>query len=225
MNIVGFLKNSLIDYPKHISCVVFAPGCNMNCWYCHNREIITMQEGTISEKEVFSFLKNRVGLIDAVVISGGEPTMQKNLVQFAKKIKDLNFKVKLDTNGTNLKMIKELVEANLLNYIAMDIKAPLNNYNKITIVPDINEVKASINYIKTCGVDYEFRTTFAPNLTNQDIVEILKEIKGAKNYSLQAYIKPSYITNERLAHHTAEDFYKLKEIGSEYVGNFYVKNL
>lgn len=225
MNIIGFLKNSLIDYPKHISCVVFTPGCNMNCWYCHNREIITMVEGTIAEEEIFNFLKMRVGFIDGVVISGGEPTMQQDLVSFIQKIKALNFKVKLDTNGTNLQMLKELVEANLLDYIAMDVKAPLKNYNKITIVPDIEELRASIDYIKNCGVEYEFRTTFVPNLTCDDIVQILGEIKGAKNYSLQAYIKPSYITNEKLMHHTEQDFYHLKQVGATYVSNFYVKNL
>ncbi len=225
MNIIGVVKNSLIDYPKHISCVIFTPGCNMNCWYCHNREIITMQKGTIDENEVFEFLKTRVGLLDGVVISGGEPTMQTDLIGFISKIKALGFKVKLDTNGTSCKTIKKLVNKKLVDYIAMDVKAPLNQMHKITYVPEILELKKSIKFIKSCSVDYEFRTTFVPNLSCDDIVNILDEIKGAKTYSLQAYIKPSFITNNNLKHHTIDEFKKLKDIGLSYVANFNIKNV
>lgn len=225
MQIVGFLKNSFIDYPKHISCVVFTPGCNMNCWYCHNRSIINMTEGTIEEQEVFDFLKTRVGLVDGVVISGGEPTMQPKLFEFAKHVKELGFKVKLDTNGTNVALLKKLVDANLLDYIAMDVKAPLPDYNKVTYVPDIEELQRAIDYIQICGVDYEFRTTYLPNLTKEDILQILETVKGCKNYSLQAYIKPSFIKNDKMKNHLEEEFYELKELGKDMVQNFVVKNL
>lgn len=225
MNIIGFIKNSFIDYPKHIASVIFTPGCNMNCWYCHNKEIITMTEGTIDENQILKFLKERQGFLDGVVISGGEPTMQTDLIGFIRKLKVLNYKVKLDTNGTNLDMLQQLVNENLVDYIAMDVKAPLCDYNKITYVPNINELQKCIDFIKSCGVEYEFRTTFVPNLTQEDIINILKSINGAKNYSLQAYIKPSFITNSKLKHHTAQEFYELKDIGQNYVENFYIKNL
>lgn len=225
MNIVGLIKNSFIDYPKHISCVVFTPGCNMNCWYCHNRSIINMTEGTIPEQEVFDFLKTRVGLLDGVVVSGGEPTMQSDLFDFISKVKELGFKVKLDTNGTSVETVKRLVDANLLDYIAMDVKAPLDQYNKVTYVPDIEELKRAISYIQTCGVDYEFRTTFLPNLTKDDIMQILETVKGCKNYSLQAYVKPSFITNDKMKNHLNEEFYELQEMGKHLVQNFVVKNL
>ena len=160
-----------------------------------------------------------------MVITGGEPTMQEALPEFAKQIKQLGFKVKLDTNGTNLKMVKYLVGNKLVDYIAMDVKAPLSEYKKVTNVPDINELYNTIKYLKTCGIEYEFRTTFVPNLTVEDIVQILHEIKGAKTYSLQAYIKPEFIKQDFLQHHTAEEFYKLKEIGKEFVHTFNIKNL
>ncbi len=225
MNIVGFLKNSFIDYPKNIACVVFTPGCNMNCWYCHNRAIITMTEGTINQEEVFEFLKQRKQFIDAVVISGGEPTMQPNLPEFVTKVKSLGYKVKLDTNGTNLAMVKQLVENELVNYVAMDIKAPWSSYQKITTVPSIEEMKQTAQYLMNCGIDYEFRTTFVPNLTPDDIKQIVRSIEGAKRYSLQAYIKPDFITNSNLVSHKAEIFYELQQWGKELVGEFLVKNL
>lgn len=225
MNIVGLIKNSFIDYPQKIACVVFTPGCNMNCWYCHNREIITMQKGTIAPEVVFEFLKTRVGLIDAVVISGGEPTLQDQLVSFARKVKNLGFLVKLDTNGTNPEVIKQLVDNKIIDYVAMDIKAPLNNYKKITVVPDIEKVKQSIKYLLGNHIDYEFRTTFAPNLTVDDITQIVQEIAGARRYSLQAYIKPDYITNDKLVAHSPQVFHQLKKNCEGLVQEFLLKNL
>lgn len=225
MNIVGLIKNSFIDYPKHISSVIFTPGCNMNCWYCHNRDIITMTEGTIDQDYVLEFLDKRKSFLDGVVISGGEPTMQSDLVSYIEKIKAMGYKVKLDTNGTNVAVLKELVNNKLIDYIAMDVKAPLDDYNKVTSVPDIEELKRAIEYIKECGVDYEFRTTYLPNLTKQDIMSILKTIKGAKTYSLQAYIKPDFIKNDKMKHHMPQEFEELKELGQSYVDNFNIKNI
>lgn len=184
-----------------------------------------MQEGTISQEVILNYLKKRVGLLDGVVISGGEPTLQNNLKEFIKRIKSLGFLVKLDTNGTNPETLRELVSENLIDYIAMDIKAPFESYNKITIIQDIEKIKQSVEFIKNCGVNYEFRTTFAPNLTKEDIVNILKSISGAKTYSLQAYFKPNYVTNENLKNHLPQTFYEIKEIANEYVENFNIKNL
>ncbi len=224
MQIAGIVKNSFVDYPSHISCVVFTPGCNMNCWYCHNRDLITQTDGIVSVEEVLNFLEKRKSFLDGVVITGGEPTMQSGLASFIKKVKAMGYKVKLDTNGSNTEMVKSLVADNLLDYIAMDIKAPLERYETITKVSDINEIKKSINYIMECGVDYEFRTTFEPNLTSEDIVLIVNLIKGAKNYALQQFYKPNYITKE-MSPHLPEEFTELKEQLSGQVKNFIIRNL
>ena len=225
MEISGLIKNSFVDYPKNIACVVFTAGCNMNCWYCHNHEIINDTKGVISEEYVFNLLTERKNFLDGVVITGGEPTMQPDLKEFIVKVKQMGYKVKLDTNGTNFEVLKDLVESNLLDYIAMDVKAPLYKYNIITTVPSIETVKQCIEYIKTCGVDYEFRTTFAPNLTNQDIEQIVSELGNVKNYALQQYKKPEHIVKEILKPHLPSELNLLKEKLSGKVENFIVRNI
>lgn len=190
MEIAGFIKNSFVDYPGVIASVVFTPFCNFNCWYCHNFEIISQKKGEVEEKTVIDFLNERKGFIDGLVISGGEPTLQDDLFEFISKIKAMGFKVKLDTNGTNLPCLKKLISANLLDYIAMDIKAPVQKYQKIiqkSISPQI--ILDAINFIQNCGVAHEFRTTFSPDLTEQDIVEIANIVGKNSNFALQQYNK------------------------------------
>lgn len=225
MEISGLIKNSFVDYPKNIACVVFTAGCNMNCWYCHNHNLISETKGVISEDYVFNLLEERKKFLDGVVITGGEPTLQPDLKQFIKKVKEIGLKVKLDTNGTNLKMVKELVEENLLDYIAMDVKAPLKKYSVITTVPNITEIKDSIEYIKTCGVDYEFRTTFSPNLTTDDIKELVSDIGYVKNYALQQYKKPEHILKEILKPHLPSELKTLKVELDGKVNNFIIRNI
>ena len=192
MEIAGFIKNSFVDYPGVIASVVFTPFCNFNCWYCHNCEVISQVKGTIPEEEVLSFLEKRKGFIDGVVISGGEPTLQKDLVPFVRKIKRMGFKVKLDTNGTNISALESLVNENLLDYIAMDIKAPLNKYAQIVQKEwPREEILSAISYIKNCGVDHEFRTTFSPDLTKEDITEIAQMVGKDHKFSLQQYNRNS----------------------------------
>lgn len=192
MEIAGFIKNSFVDYPGVISSVVFTPFCNFNCWYCHNCEVISQIKGTIPESEVFSFLEKRKGFIDGVVVSGGEPTLQKDLVSFIRKIKKMGFKVKLDTNGSNQKALETLVDENLLDYIAMDIKAPIDKYKQI-IGKDFPKeaIISAIEYVKNCGVDHEFRTTFSPDLTKEDIADIATLVGKDHKFSLQQYNKNS----------------------------------
>lgn len=186
MIIGGFVKNSFIDFPGHISCVIFTSGCNMNCWYCHNQSLINTQKGLTSIEEILEFIKSRKQFLDGVVISGGEPTLHKDLKDVIKKIKELGLKVKLDTNGTNFEVLQDLVKNNLLDFVAMDIKAPFSSYKKITQTSDnMESIKKSAALLIDGKVDYEFRTTFAPNLTIKDIFELAKDIKGAKKYVLQ----------------------------------------
>ena len=225
MEISGLIKNSFVDYPKNIACVVFTAGCNMNCWYCHNHDLISETKGVIDEDYIFNLLEERKKFLDGVVITGGEPTLQPDLKDFIKKVKEIGLKVKLDTNGTNLTLLKDLVESGLIDYVAMDVKAPLNKYNKITTVPNLQEIKDSIEYIKNCGLDYEFRTTFAPNLTMDDIRELINDIGCVKNYALQQYRKPEHILKEILPPHLPSELNALKEELSGKVNNFIVRNI
>jgi pyruvate formate lyase activating enzyme len=199
MNIGGLQKVTLVDYPGEIACAVFLSGCNFRCPWCHNPELVWPEKikkhPKISEKTFFSFLKQRKGLLDGVCITGGEPTIYKNLPGFIKKIKKLGFLVKLDTNGSNPEMLKKLINNRLIDYVAMDVKAPLKNqnYNKaIGAKVDLTKIKKSIELIKNSGLDYEFRTTVLPKIhKDEDIINIAKYLKGTKIYYLQPYRKPN----------------------------------
>lgn len=180
----------MIDYPGNISAVVFTQGCNMNCGYCHNRCLIgaTSKNETILQDDIIAFLKTRRGLLDGVVISGGEPTLQKDIPQFLDIIKGMGFKTKLDTNGTNPECLKILLENKLLDYVAMDIKAPLCKYRKVCCSPvDTRKISESISILKEDQVEYEFRTTYTPELCDEDLMDISETIKGAHKYVLQQY--------------------------------------
>lgn len=229
MQIIGFIKNSFVDYPTYISSVVFTPGCSLDCWYCHNRDIIHQTQGIYNQESILEFLKERIGFLDGVVITGGEPTLQKHLPDFIKKVRSLGLKVKLDTSGTNYQVLKNLIDENLLDYIAMDIKAPFENYGKITsITPQqLESVKKSIDLIKNSKVEYEFRTTFAPNLTVDDIKKMLEECAPIKTYSLQAYKKPSSIIQSKLQEHKLQHYQQVKDFALEnkLVEKFNIKNM
>ena len=189
MKIAGIEKCSFVDYEKHISCVVFTQGCNMNCFYCHNKELIPCHSDKelIQEKEIFQFLEKRMKYLDAVVISGGEPTMQQGLEEFIKNIKKMGFKVKLDTNGSNPHIIENLVSKKLIDYVAMDIKAPITRYKEFCGSENIlvESLKRTIKFLLKNYVGYEFRTTFAPGLKFKDIFDIALSIKGAELYVIQ----------------------------------------
>ena len=192
MLIAGLQKSSLLDYPEKIAAVVFTCGCNFRCDYCHNPDILMdfRSDAACDEQHVLDFLNSRKGKLDAVVVSGGEPTLQKDLPEFFKKIKSRGFLTKLDTNGTNPDVVKKLVHKGLVDYIAMDIKAPVEKYHLITnTCTDIEKIKESIDFIMNCGVDYEFRTTVVKSsLDEKDLENIGKTIKGAKRYYLQKFV-------------------------------------
>lgn len=188
MKIAGFSKTSFVDYPGKIACVVFTPFCNMKCWYCQNKQLLGENVDIIDENIIFDYLRKRKDMIPAVVITGGEPTLQTDLPEFIKAVKELGFLVKLDTNGTNPGVITTLLQSGLLDYIAMDVKAPLNKYFETTGTPvDINAISASIDIILNSSIPYEFRTTFAPTLDMNDILNLGEMVAGAKAYYLQQY--------------------------------------
>jgi len=190
MLIGGLHKLSLIDYPGKLSAVVFTRGWNFRCPYCHNPELIESNGGDIiEEEEVFSFLDERKGKLDGVVMTGGEPTLQSDIAEFLEKVKRLGFFIKLDTNGSYPERIKELIDRKLLDYIAMDIKAPLYKYNRITLTSiDTERIVESIHLIMNSGIDYEFRTTVVRSLLSRDdFPKIGEMIKSAKLFALQEF--------------------------------------
>ena len=190
MKILGLQKLSLVDWDGHITCTVFAGHCNFACPFCHNSSLVTSEENEINENEVLEYLDKRKNMLDSVCVSGGEPTLYSDLPDFIKKIKDMGYKVKLDTNGTNLNMIKTLVENGLIDYIAMDIKNSIEKYPMTAGRDcDYDTILQSIEYIKTCGIDYEFRTTLIDEFhKEEDIIKISKMLDGAKRYYLQKFV-------------------------------------
>lgn len=189
MNIGGLQKTSLLDYPDIISAIIWAMGCNFRCPFCYNKDLVLGNVGTIPEEEILAFLKKRKGLLDGLVISGGEPLMQKDIVEFAEKVKKLDYLIKIDTNGMYPEQLKELIDKKLVDYIAMDIKAPKNEYDKLAGVKvDLKKIEKSIEIIRNSAPDYEFKTTFVPELlTKEDIVSIAKWLEGSKRFYLQQF--------------------------------------
>lgn len=192
MNLGGFQKLTLIDYPGKIATTVFTVGCSFRCPFCHNPELVLGKKvsgGKELEEEFFQFLKKRKKQLEGVCITGGEPTIQTDIVEFIQKIKKLGFKVKLDSNGTRPDVLKKLLDLKLLDFIAMDIKNQLKKYDATTGVRgDKARIKLSVDLIMNSKVPYEFRTTVVPGLyTEKDFEVIAKWIGGAKVYYLQEY--------------------------------------
>lgn len=207
MTIGGLQKVTLIDFPGKIACTVFLAGCNFKCPWCYSRELVLPEEikkqPQISKKEFFDFLKQRKGLLEGVVICGGEPTINKDLPDFVKKIKELSssrgakllagslalfkYSLKLDTNGSNPKMLKELIDKKLIDYVAMDIKLPKKRYSEL--YPKVENIEKSIKILKENKINYEFRSTVVPNvLDKEDIIKIAQWIGGPKvKYYLQNF--------------------------------------
>lgn len=200
MNIAGVQKVTLLDYPGKVACEIFTQGCNFECPFCQNSSLIPITNtGEFSEEEIFEYLNLRKNILDGVVITGGEPTVQKDLKGFIKKIKDLGLLVKLDTNGGNPKVLQELIDEKLVDYVAMDIKNIFNKYN-ITAGKKINldNIKKSIEILKASKIDYEFRTTIIKEMHSlDDIVSICKLVGNAKYY-LQNFEDSEFVIDHSL---------------------------
>lgn len=192
MIVKGIQKLTLVDYPGKVACTLFLFGCNFRCPYCHNPELV-VDDGTppISEEEIFKFLEKRKKFLDGVCITGGEPTLHDDLPEFIRRIKDLGYSVKLDTNGTRPKMLRQLIVEGLVDYIAMDVKAPLEKYeNVVKVKVDVYNIVESIEIIKAFP-EHEFRTTVLPELlSKEDILTISRWLKGAKRFFIQQF-KPT----------------------------------
>lgn len=204
----GLQKSSLIDYPGKICAIIFTQGCNFRCPYCHNPELIEMSGATaLAVAPVLAFLKKRIGKLDGVVITGGEPTLQKNLPELVRQIKELGFCVKLDTNGTNPDMLQKLMDEDLIDYVAMDIKAPFEKYSDIVCKKiNTNNILRSIEILKSSNIDYEFRTTVVKSqLCLEDFEKIGQMISGAKKYYLQRFLPTKALNSSFLSQKTYSD--------------------
>lgn len=223
MQFGGFEKFTLIDYPGKVACMVYTMGCPFRCPYCHNPELVDETcTTTIDESDVLAFLDTRKGMLDGIVITGGEPSMHgEKLRSFMREVKKRKFLIKLDSNGVDPMFLKNVIDEKLVDYIAMDIKSPLAKYSQLVSRPvDVEAIKKSIEIIKDSGIEYEFRTTVVKSMLSFDDIEIIgKEIHGAKTYYLQKFI-PSKILNPqflRKATYSDDEFAVLKRTLENYV--------
>jgi pyruvate formate lyase activating enzyme len=225
MKIAGLVRSSLIDYPGGVAAVVFTQGCNFRCGFCHNPDLISLQPQAssipLSETDFLDFLEKRIGKLDGVVITGGEPLIQPDIEEFIVKIKALGFAVKLDTNGSNPKKLSTLITNKLIDYIAMDIKGPLAKYADICAYPNTKVIQRSVKIIIDSGLPYEFRTTVLPAYHEaRDFVQIGELIKGASVYTIQGF-RPQITLDPVLADakpFSTEELKKFSDIMTPYVG-------
>ena len=192
MEFVGIDKFSLLDYEDKVSCVLFCKPCNFRCPFCHNGTTVLEANTYIPFEDIIEYLQSRKGLIDAVVVSGGEPTLMPDLKEKIIKLKELGFLVKLDTNGTNPEVIKNLYESHLIDYVAMDIKNSFEKYPLTTgtKVVGLDKIKQSIDYLMNSGIDYEFRTTLIDEFhKEEDILKMAELLKGANKLFLQKFVE------------------------------------
>jgi len=226
MHIGGIQKNSLIDYPGKLSSVLFCSGCNFDCPYCHNPGLVGGHSSCPDELNtgaVYDFLDQRRGFLDGVVVSGGEPTLQPDLVDLCRRIKDLGFPVKLDTNGSRPRVLQGLIREGLVDYVAMDLKTDPVLY-RAYIKPDCqpDPIVASVALIMDSGIDYEFRTTCVkPIVTPRTIENILELIKGARRYALQRFrnsgvLHPEFFQNGN-CEYSRDEMLQLKALAEQTV--------
>lgn len=224
MRIGGLQKLTLLDYPNHVSCTVFTAGCNMKCPFCHNRDLVFIPENFefYNPESIFEYLRKRQGTLDAVAITGGEPLLQPGLRDFIMEVRKLGFKVKLDTNGYYPDKLKKLVDEGLIDYVAMDVKAPLPKYPVTVGLPEsgfhTEQIQKSIQYLLSGTVDYEFRTTVVREFhTKEDLVAIAKMIKGCKHYYLQQFVDSGRCIEQGFSAYNREEMYELKEEVAKYI--------
>ena len=216
MDFAGMQSLTLLDFPGKVACILFVRGCNLRCPFCHNAALVRPgAESPLSDADILSFLTKRQGLLDGVVISGGEPLMYPELVPFLQKVRALGYSIKVDTNGTNPTLLKQLVSESLADYVAMDIKNSPNLYSATCGLPKapISAIEESREFLMTDGVDYEFRTTVVKGLhTKESISELSCWIAGAKRYFLQGFKDSGdLLSPENLSAFSAEEMAEFLE--------------
>ena len=221
MIIKGLQKTTLLDFPGKVACTVFTAGCNFRCPFCHNASLVISPDmsDTISEEEIFAFLKKRRGILDGVCITGGEPLLQRDIEDFIKKIRELGLAVKLDTNGAYPERLRSIIDKGLVDYVAMDIK---NSKEKYALTAgadvDIEKISESVRILMESDVEYEFRTTVARELHSpEDIQSIGEWIAGADRYFLQSFTDSGEIIGDGYSAYSPQDMGALLETVKQYI--------
>jgi pyruvate formate lyase activating enzyme len=228
MHIGGMQKLTLLDYPGKVACTIFLSGCNLRCPYCHNPGLVLPEQSNgpgISETELFSFLEQRKGKLDGVCVTGGEPTLQPGLPEFLKKLRDLGYVTKLDTNGTNPGMLRELLHDDLLDYVAMDIKNSPSRYAETCGGLNVlSKVQESTALLLDSPVEYEFRTTVCKPLhTEKEMKEIGRWLKGAKQYFLQPFVDSGALVGTGVSPLSEEEIKALRDSVLPYIPNTQIR--
>ena len=228
MDISGIQKMTLLDFPGRCACTVFLAGCNLRCPFCHNASLVLDNpEPAMTESEFFAFLQKRRGLLDGVCITGGEPTLRKDLPYFIRKIKVLGYLVKLDTNGSNPGLLGQLLEENLLDYVAMDIKNCPDRYSETCGGPDIlTKVEECLNLLRNSTVDWELRTTCVRPFHNEKNLEAIgKWLSGTKNYYLQSFVDSGDLVGSGVSGFTKEEMEALRNCVLPYIPNTRIRGI
>lgn len=231
INIGGFEKSTLLDYPGKVSAVVFTHGCNLRCPYCHNPELVIEsfdKKASFTEEYILNFLSKRVGKLDGVVITGGEPLIQNGILDFIHRIKEMGFLIKLDSNGMLPNKLKEAIKTGDMDCIAMDVKYSKEGYKTFSGISNVDKrIRESISLILNSGLDYEFRTTYVKGIHTKDSVEdICKMIEGSKDYFIQNFRSGKTIDPELSAQNSFTDIElkEFKKIASKYIPKVVIRN-
>lgn len=230
MNIYGYQKTTLLDYPGHVAATIFTGGCNFRCPFCHNSDLVLNPSFSahIPEEEIFNFLKKRKNVLSGICITGGEPTLQTDLSEFIKKIRSLGYNIKLDTNGYQPDVIADLLNQNLLNYIAMDIKAGLSNYSRVCGKSDVNtnQILKSISIIENSNIEYEFRTTVVKEFhSKKDFYEIAQILPPKSFYYIQSFKDSGNILIPGLSSYNIEILNKYLSIVKTSIPNSFLRGI
>ena len=222
MRIDGLQKMTLLDFPGKVACTVFTGGCNFRCPFCHNALLVTKlpEKPDYTEDEILSFLEKRVGLLDGVAITGGEPLLNPDIADFIRKIRDMGYAVKLDTNGSFPERLKAIVGEGLVDYVAMDIKNRREKYAETIGFKnlDLSKIEESVEFLKSGAVDYEFRTTVVEQFhTVEDIRAAAEWISGAKRYFLQNFVDSGELICEEVSGVDKETMLKMKSAAADFV--------
>ncbi len=229
MKISGLNKLTILDFPGKVACMIFTEGCNFRCPWCHNSGVVNGRWELIPESEIFAFLEKRKGVIDGLVISGGEPLLQNDLLQFMAKVKTMGYQIKLDTNGFLTDKLKEIMELGLVDYVAMDIKGDPKRYSNFIGLNGFypNNILKSIDLLENSNVEHEFRTTCIKGLTTKvDIEEISKLIPNAKNYFLQNFKDSGdLLGDEKFESFSPSEMNEFLELAKQYNGNIALRGV
>ncbi|MBR4295308.1 MAG: anaerobic ribonucleoside-triphosphate reductase activating protein [Clostridia bacterium] len=222
MIIKGLQKLTLLDFPGQVACTLFTGGCNFRCPFCHNASLVISPDDVeeYSEEEILDFLKKRIGILDGVAITGGEPLLQKDIYEFMSKIRAMGYKIKLDTNGSFPHKLKEIVKAELCDYVALDVKNSPRRYAETVGIKDYQaeKIAESVKFLMESGVDYEFRTTIVSELhSEEDIEEIGRWIQGAKRWYLQNFVDSGALICPNLSGADKETMEKYLSLARKYV--------